>query len=82
MICHIIYMAWAGCLDVELAGVVQEPFGLGVDEAEGEEDEMVHACYVGEKATEAEEDDHLPECQTLEAIEPGSREAHEEAYDD
>ena len=75
-------MAWAGCLDVELAGVVQEPFGLGVDEAEDEEDEVVHACYVGEEAAEEEEDDHLPECQTLEAIEPGSRGTHEEGYDD
>lgn len=49
-------------LDVELAGVVQESFGLGVDEAEDEEDEVVHACYVGEEAAEEEEDDHLPEC--------------------
>ena len=55
-------MVWAGCLDVELAGVVQESFGLGVDEAEDEEDEVVHACYVGEEAAEEEEDDHLPEC--------------------
>lgn len=55
-------MVWAGCLDVEFAGVVQESFGLGVDEAEDEEDEVVHACYVGEKAAEEEEDDHLPEC--------------------
>lgn len=67
MICHIILysVGWllvACCLDVELAGVVQESFGLGVDEAEDEEDEVVHACYVGEKAAEEEEDDHLPEC--------------------
>lgn len=55
-------MVWACCLDVEFAGVVQESFGLGVDEAEDEEDEVVHACYVGEKAAEEEEDDHLPEC--------------------
>lgn len=72
MICHIILygVGWllmachlgGGCLDVEFAGVVQESFGLGVDEAEDEEDEVVHACYVGEKAAEEEEDDHLPEC--------------------
>lgn len=67
MICHIIlygvgWLLMACCLDVELAGVVQESFGLGVDEAEDEEDEVVHACYVGEKAAEEEEDDHLPEC--------------------
>lgn len=67
MICHIIlysvdWLLVAGCLDVELAGVVQESFGLGVDEAEDEEDEVVHACYVGEEAAEEEEDDHLHEC--------------------
>lgn len=61
------YIIWCGLaaygfLDVELAGVVQESFGLGVDEAEDEEDEVVHACYVGEEAAEKEEDDHLPEC--------------------
>lgn len=70
------------CLCMKILGLLQETFGLGIDEAQEEENQVVYAGYMGQEAADAQEDDHLPKLQALEPVEPWRRETHEERYDD
>lgn len=62
--------------------MLQEAFGLGIDEAQEKENQVVYAGYMGQEAADAQKDDHLPKLQALEPVEPWRRETHEERYDD
>jgi len=62
--------------------LTDESFCLGVEEADGEEDEVIGTSYVREEATYTKEDEHLPEGESLAPVEPRSGEAHKEGYDD
>lgn len=67
---------------MEILGLLQEAFCLGIDEAQEEEDQVVYAGYMGQEAADAQEDDHLPKLQALEPVEPWRRETNKKRYDD
>ena len=67
---------------MEILGLLQEAFCLGIDEAQEEENQVVYAGYMGQEAADAQEDDNLPKLQALEPVEPWRRETHKERYDD
>ena len=70
------------CLYMEILGLLQEAFCLGIDEAQEEENQVVYAGYMGQEAADAQEDDHLPKLYALEPVEPWRRETNKKRYDD
>ena len=48
-------------LNVEFLRFANESFCLGIDESDGEEDEVIDASYMREEATNYQEEEHLAE---------------------